>query len=215
MALPPPERLSSRHGCTLVEVSLALGIVAFAFVSLLALLPAGNTAFRRAMNISVCSQIAQRVIGDAQTAEFNTLTQSTSKGDDRPEGYTFRVPLRYFDEHGREILPAFGSALSETEKRHAIYHVNMRVMPRVPLPRNADRTTKQDINHLAGESKPLNSLAQLTVQVVHNPNTLKLEFNEEDISDINDPTRNLLSQDPKSKTSLDVFTYSAMVGRNN
>src|ERR1700742_1236811 len=81
-ALPPPKeiaavltpmRKSKRQGFSLVEVVLALGIVAFAFVAILGLIPAGMSTFRQAINISVCSQIGQRVIGDAFQADYDTL----------------------------------------------------------------------------------------------------------------------------------------------
>src|SRR4051812_37258891 len=59
MAFSQPSDLSrQRSGFTLVEVTMAIGIVAFAFLALLALLPAGNVAFRRAIDLAVCGQIA-------------------------------------------------------------------------------------------------------------------------------------------------------------
>src|SRR5437868_6771867 len=101
----PSDRSSQRAGFTLVEVTLALGIVAFAFMALLALLPAGNVAFRRAIDLSVCGQIAQRVISDCQNADFDVLTQAKTSREFIP-GHTLTLDMRYFDDQGREIRPA-------------------------------------------------------------------------------------------------------------
>ena len=133
----PSERSSRRAGFTLVEVTLALGIVAFAFLALLALLPAGNVAFRRAIDLAVCGQIAQRVISDCQNADFDTLT--AANGDTVfTVGHTLLLDMRYFDDQGREIIPANPKHPSHDEILHAVYWVNTRVMQTAPLPRNCE-----------------------------------------------------------------------------
>lgn|GEM_PF-6307406 len=48
-----------RRGFTLIETAFAIGIVAFAFVALIGLLPAGLTNFREAMDPSVGAQIGR------------------------------------------------------------------------------------------------------------------------------------------------------------
>src|SRR5256885_2028896 len=83
-------------GFTLIEVALAIGVIAFAFVALLALLPAGLTTFRSSMNISVGAQIFQKVVNDAEQADFDALVKQETA-----DGTSFAVlPLRYFDEEG-------------------------------------------------------------------------------------------------------------------
>lgn len=95
------KHLPSRNsfGCpsafTLVEVTLAIGIIGFAFVAVLGLLPAGLTAFRKAMDVSVSSQIVQRIVTEAQQTDFNKLISST----DAVQVY----PSRFFDEEGNEV----------------------------------------------------------------------------------------------------------------
>ena len=59
---------------SLVEVVLAVGVISFAFVAILGLLPAGLAQFRQAMDNSVGAQIAQRIILDCQQTDFTTLT---------------------------------------------------------------------------------------------------------------------------------------------
>lgn len=77
-------------GFSLVEVALAVGIAAFAVVSLLWLLPSGLTMFRGAMESSVGARISQQVFHDVQISEFGSLQSC----------------YRYFDDQGREIFPS-------------------------------------------------------------------------------------------------------------
>jgi uncharacterized protein (TIGR02598 family) len=58
---------------SLVEVALSIGLLATAFIPLLALMPSGLSGFRRAIDLSVCTQIAQRVINDARQMDFDLL----------------------------------------------------------------------------------------------------------------------------------------------
>jgi uncharacterized protein (TIGR02598 family) len=71
----------------LVEVVIAVGVAAFALVALLGLLPSGLKTFKSSMNTAVGSQIAQRVLGDMEIANFSNLTNT----------------IRYFDEQGNEL----------------------------------------------------------------------------------------------------------------
>ena len=95
-ALP---RRRARLGFSLVEITLALGIIAFAFVTVFGLLPAGLRAFRQAMDVSIGSQIIQRVLNDAEQTDFSQLISQ----------------VRYFDDQGNEL----------TGRQGAIYHVNL------------------------------------------------------------------------------------------
>lgn len=209
----PSDRSLRRAGFTLVEVTLALGIVAFAFLALLALLPAGNVAFRRAIDLAVCGQIAQRVISDCQNADFDTLT------DAKPNqafisGHTLRLDMRYFDDQGREIIPTSPKHPNRDEIKRAVYYVNTRILQTAPLPRNSSRTIREAVQTL-GEVKPLNPMAQLTIQIVHNPNSLDLVpyIDASNENDVSVPQRNLVADRRDSPVHLDILTYSAMLGR--
>lgn len=94
-----------RSGFSLVEVTLALGMVAFSLLSLVSLVPMGLTTFHKAVNTSVSSQIVQHVVTDFQQTDFSALSQQN--------------PLLYFDDQANE-LPATGGAPSGT-----IYFVNV------------------------------------------------------------------------------------------
>jgi uncharacterized protein (TIGR02598 family) len=213
----PLTRLRSRSSdaaFTLVEVALAIGIVAFAFVALLALLPAGQNAFRQSIDVAVCGQIAQRIINEAQMSDFKSLIDAAHLGNGTPPEFTFRAPLvtkpefRFFDDQGREI-PVKGGTPTAEEQRKIVYQVNTRIMPRAPLPANRMVKVTNDM----GNSKiPPQPLAQITVQVALNPSGVKLPLSQS--SPIGeDPMRNLWISSPQT-AGIQIYTYSALVGRN-
>jgi len=104
-----------------VEITMAIGIVSFAFVAVLGLLPSGLTTFRKAMDASVSSQIFQRVINEAQQTDFSTLVATP-------------LPVvAYFDDQGNKLDPA--------NKAKAIYHVKTRVTISTPLPGSSTPNT--------------------------------------------------------------------------
>jgi len=213
-ATAPAPLLSRRKqsAFSLVEVVLAVGVVAFAFVGILGLLPAGMTQFRAAMDDTVCTQIAHRVIADARQMDFDLLIDKTSIPDaGGPDDYfTFRAPrvsqpeYRYFDEQGGEVIPISTSArsspgsLSADEKERIVYHVLVRVMPRTRLP----VTT-------AGANGG-NEVATVTVQVAKNPSNRTIQISKAGNSDGAAPDRQLFAKTP----GVSVLTYSAQIARN-
>lgn len=100
---------SGSHGFSLVEVTLAIGIVAFAFVSILGLIPVGLTNFRGAMDNSIKSQIQQQVTSDVRQTGFVKLQE--------------KQPLRYFDEQG-VIKGTSLDNLTPVEMSQILYDVN-------------------------------------------------------------------------------------------
>jgi uncharacterized protein (TIGR02598 family) len=185
----------------LIEVVLAVGVVAFAFVAILGLIPAGMTQFRQAIDTSVCSQIAQRVIMDAQQSEFNVLIDASDPQASQ-SGSTLRAPkfsdpqLRYFDEQGNEVpvsdaAKRDSNSLSATEKLLVVYHVNTCIRPMTALPQTGASTSDA------------RAVATLMVEVAYNQGNRKLTFlnNRIDLSD------------PKNKGVI-VKTYCSQVGRN-
>lgn len=110
-------RLSLNQGFSLIEVTMALGIVAFAFTSLLGLLPLGLNIFRDAMETSVTSRIFQRIGGDLQQSDFDTLSAASQQ-------------VRYFDEQGNELSSTKGS----------IYWAKAQVFSGADLPGTSNNT---------------------------------------------------------------------------
>ncbi|MGB8354705.1 MAG: Verru_Chthon cassette protein B [Chthoniobacteraceae bacterium] len=76
---------------TLVEVVMAIGIIAFAFIPLVGLLPVGLDMSRRAIDTTVQSQIVQQLSTEAQQSDFSTLSTLASNSTTTPY---------YFDDQG-------------------------------------------------------------------------------------------------------------------
>ncbi len=106
-------RAAAKRAFSLIETTLAIGIVAFAFVGILGLMPIGLTSFRKAMDMSTNSRIVQQVATDLQQGT-NVLAQQ---------------PILYFDEQGDRIASA-----TEADGTKALYYVNMVVAPSTTLP---------------------------------------------------------------------------------
>jgi uncharacterized protein (TIGR02598 family) len=201
--------LCERRAFNLIEVTIALGIVAFAFVGLFALLPNGMQTFRRSMELSVCTQIAQRVINDAQQTDFSTLIDEKNLPEysDENAALTFRAPLfrgaayRFFDDQGDEIRSSTAgqtdlAGLTMEQQRRISYWVNTRIMPWGVLPGETVRRAQH--------------MACVTVQVAINPSNAPLLIDPSDSKDANQPLRNLFAP----KAGVSVMTYSALIGRN-
>ncbi len=107
---------------SLVEVTLAIGIVAFAFVSVFGLIPIGLNTFREAMTDSVGLQITQRVLNEMQQTDFNLLTTGAT------------APLRYFDDQGNEVATT----------AEAVYQVKTRISPVTALPSSTGAAPDND-----------------------------------------------------------------------
>jgi len=132
---------------SLVEIAMALGIVSFAFISVLGLLPVGLSTFRKAINASIGSQIVQKVINEAQQTDFNQLITDQSGQSIQP-GSTGVKANRYFDEQGNELnTPA-----------QSVYQVNTRITPSTVMPNNGGNAY----------------LATVTIQIVNNPGNVNI-----------------------------------------
>jgi uncharacterized protein (TIGR02598 family) len=101
-------------GFSLVECVLAIGVVSFAFVSILAMIPMGMTAFRQAVDTTVGSQIVHRLINEAQQTDYSTLVATPTTE-------------RYFDDQGNEVQTIADS----------IYTVDVTVTAPTTLPNTA------------------------------------------------------------------------------
>jgi uncharacterized protein (TIGR02598 family) len=139
---PPAAFPAASAAFSLIEVTLAIGIVAFAFVPLFGLLPTGMNAFRQSSNNTVTAQIAQRVMNDCQQSDFSELI--TDANGNPISGITGCKAVRYFDNQANE-LSAAGTP--------AIYWVNTAITPATNLPAGAVNA----------------NLATLIIQVASNP----------------------------------------------
>jgi type II secretory pathway pseudopilin PulG len=203
---------------SLVEVVLAVGVISFAFVAILGLLPAGLQQFRQAIDNSVGTEIAQRVILDCQQSDFNTLVDyAHTQALQNPNTPTyFRTPsmaatqsangaqqgpcIRYFDEEANEIIPAARLAGNPSadptpaELIPVIYYVNTRVSASTMVPESSSSAAT------AGSF----DLATILVQVASNPGHQPISMN---MSGTNAYTFS-------PPLGMAVRNYSAQIGRN-
>ena len=200
-------RQGKATGFTLIEVAIAVGILAVALVALLGLLPGGMSTFRKAMDTSITAQIAQRILLDMQQADFDQVIDEPTSGTDTVSPYyTFTAPkralasgdlqFRWFDEQGGELIP------QNNQKIALVYQVNIRVMPTASEPAKAD-TIK-------------GSVALVTVQVARNPTKRTIPVFHSSESDPTIAYRNLFdpTSDVVKKKGVQIFTYSALIGKN-
>jgi uncharacterized protein (TIGR02598 family) len=107
---------------TLIEIIIALGVISFALIGLLGLLPAGLQTFRSTMNMSACTQIAQRIATDVTQTAFDTLIATPAPQD------------RYFDDQG-----------SETNGQNYTYQARVRITSSTELPVSATTETNSNL----------------------------------------------------------------------
>lgn len=187
-------------GFSLVEVVLAIGVVAFAFVGIFGLLPSGMTNFRKAMDISVGATIFQKVVDDARQTDFTTLTTPPPNSGGSATGDSFSTGMRYFDEGGDEIIPGGGlysqsGNLTQQEKNRVVFYVNTRISKVSGVPINDDPGKRRYEN---------SNLATVTVQVANNPAGRDIPI---------DGTTYLF--DMTGIKNMAVTTYSALVAKQD
>ena len=86
-------------GFSLVEVTMALAILAFAGTSMISLIPLGLTSFRQAMNNTVEAEIIQSMINNITLTNFGNLkSMASSQGT-----------IYYFDSEGEPVTSAASS----------------------------------------------------------------------------------------------------------
>lgn len=183
-------------GFSLVEVVMAIGIIAFAFVALLGMLPTGLNTFRKAMDTSVSAQIAQKIAGELQETDYFTLLEQAKNGGSdlrnmttNPDDQFGSLPIRYFDDQGSEIVTAGDDQPpTEAERLKIIYEAHVR------LSRRAQFTA-------SGERIPSENLVTAIIQVANNPRGLLLKRD----------SGTLLLQDD---AGVQYRTYPAALSRN-
>ena len=148
---PPPANPSfaskphQPHGFSLVEVALALGIVAFAFVSLFGLLPAGLTTFRNAIDTSNETRIVQTFVSKVIATDFENLRTKVD--------FASTSEISYFDEEGSLVDTSTNPKSSKALNR--IYAAKIFVDdPIVPTDTNTFQYSKNVVIIFANLSSP-------------------------------------------------------------
>jgi uncharacterized protein (TIGR02598 family) len=84
-------------GFSLVEVVMALGIMSFALMGIVGLLPAGLSQFRQAVDVTMKAQISQELTSSVQRTDFADLNEFGSAGSPK---------ISYYDAEGAELAEA-------------------------------------------------------------------------------------------------------------
>lgn len=103
-SLPSPRssRRAQKSAFSLIEVTLALGIVGFAFVALFGMLPMGLRTFEGAIDATIEIQIAQAVITSARQDGFSELPELSGE-------------KQYYDSQGNRLASLNSSCAYEVE----------------------------------------------------------------------------------------------------
>ncbi|MEZ0254532.1 MAG: Verru_Chthon cassette protein B [Chthoniobacter sp.] len=92
-----PFRMTRRvavGGFSLVEVVIAIGVIAFAFIPMMGMLPTGLNLSRQAIDATVEAQIAQQLTAEVQQTDFSRLEDLASSSVVNPY---------YFDDQGSKV----------------------------------------------------------------------------------------------------------------
>jgi uncharacterized protein (TIGR02598 family) len=81
MAQTHNRRIRSRSGFSLIEVTLALGIMAFAAVAIMGLLPIGLTASQRSTSTTAAARLAAEVQSELQQVGLSSFATNTTAFD--------------------------------------------------------------------------------------------------------------------------------------
>ena len=124
---PTPSPLGQRRAgrlpsaFTLIEAVLAIGVVSFAMLGILGLVPVGLATFRSAMNLTVESAIVQELSGELQRTDFTNLSPTNLRyneqgirvpaGDARRESYAVEVTAPRPLDSGNLVAPSAASTV--------------------------------------------------------------------------------------------------------
>jgi len=102
-------------GFSLVEVILAIGVIAFAFIPMVGMLPMGLDLSRQAIDTTVQAQIVQQLTTEVQQTDFSRLADLASASTASPY---------YFDDQGNQV----------TDPNNAIYQAVFAISTSTTLP---------------------------------------------------------------------------------
>ena len=184
----------------MIETAIALGIVAFALVALLGMLPAGLSTFRQSIDTTVCAQIIQRIVSDAEQSDFDLLSKKAVSIDTD----FFVLPTRYFDDQGNEVVPVANSGPSAPELQRIIYQVRVRgSQPGPPDISSEAQTNFTSLPQEGARFHPRDS-SFLTIQIANNPSNRNIPVG----------TKQLWDASAATKMGMSLVTQSAIVTRN-
>ena len=111
-------------GFSLIEVAIALGIVAFVLAGLAGAWPSAQDRLKEAIDMTLAAQLAQRISAEVEVADFPDVLKLAGMSDSAPPEMG-SLPRRYFSYVGREV---------PRDDPDRIYEVLTRVVHRGQLP---------------------------------------------------------------------------------
>ena len=166
MNFPVAVPRSRQAGFSLIEVTLAIGIVAFAFISLFGLLPTGLNVFRGAIDTTLGSQIVQQTTDQYQQTDFDELV---NRANTDPNGDNH---ITCYDEQGNLLkntsnLDSDGTDLTDDQKSAAIYNVRVKIKVLTGVPHFPSSSGSNDQG--TPSTNTTTSVATLVIQIAKNP----------------------------------------------
>jgi uncharacterized protein (TIGR02598 family) len=139
-------------GFSLIEVTLAMGIVATVLVSLLALLPYGMDQVREAKSTMVQSRIANEIVGELQVADWGKEPNYKKMMENDGE-------IRRYDSEGTLMKDS-----KDQNKTNVVYKARIEI-PNEP-------------SHLPGQQgrREGRYLRRVTVKVAYAPGDMEVDF---------------------------------------
>ena len=136
-AMPSARKQRSNAAFSLVEVTLAIGIIAFAFVALFSMLPIGLQRFRDSVDTASETWIMQSLNSMVQTTEWEKVYPASAEGI---TGDTY-----YFDEEARLTDTEKKESTDARVKSRRLYAVRLFVVP-LKQPGTPDAITRDGKN---------------------------------------------------------------------
>lgn len=137
---PPriPRRAENPRGFSLVEVVMALGIMSFALMGIVGLLPAGLSQFRQAVDVTMKAQISQELTAMVQRTDYAKLGEF---------GNPSTPKVSYYDSEGTLLGNTGGNEYAYMAKTY--------------------QATDADLNNLLAPtwSKPLANVSAVKIEI--------------------------------------------------
>ena len=145
---------------TLIEVTIALGLVAIALVGLLGMLPQGMASLKRATDIAVETRIHQQIVSEMAVTDWHQLNE-------------YNQTLRIYDDQGIELDP-------EKHMTDAIYVARINVPDeRDPLPTRFGENNQRGTDYISFDSSEPDDedrLQLVIVEITSAPNLANVNF---------------------------------------